>query len=165
MDFIHDRLTNGQAFRVLAIIDVCTRECRSLVPLKRFQAHDVVRALSHAIDAGSAPRSIRCDNGTEFTSIALDQWAHQATVELDFSRPGRPTDNAFVESFNARFREECLNQHWFDTIEDASRHLSRWKKYYNNKRLHSALGNLAPSEYALTICQHKIEAECREISH
>ncbi len=96
------------------------------------------------------PRTIRVDNGPEFTSKRLDQWAYLNGVELDFSRPGKPTDNAFIESFNGRFREECLNESWFLSIDDAREKVEQWRLYYNGQRPHSALGNLAPMEFALS---------------
>lgn len=95
------------------------------------------------------PQSIRVDNGPEFTSKALDLWAYANEVELDFSRPGKPTDNALIESFNGRFRQECLNQEWFLSIEDAQAKVDAWCLDYNAHRPHSALGNLAPREFAV----------------
>ena len=91
------------------------------------------------------------DNGPEFTSKRLDQWAHLNQVELDFSRPGKPTDNAFIEAFNGRLREECLNQSWFLSLEDAREKVEAWLREYNETRPHGALGNLAPVEFAETV--------------
>jgi putative transposase len=88
------------------------------------------------------------DNGPEFTSKALDQWAYWNRVALDFSRPGKPTDNAYIEAFNARLRIECLNQNWFSSVQDARRKAEAWRREYNEQRPHSSLGNLAPSEFA-----------------
>jgi putative transposase len=96
---------------------------------------------------GKLPAKIRVDNGTEFTSKALDLWAYSNGVILDFSRPGKPSDNAFIEAFNASVRRECLSQHWFIDLEDAQRTLDMWRKDYNNVRPHSALNNLPPAEY------------------
>ena len=98
------------------------------------------------------PKTIRVDNGSEFTSRALDQWAYVNGVQLDFSRPGKPTDNALIESFNGRLRAECLNESWFFSLEDAEEKISNWRTYYNEQRPYSALGNLAPKDFAST-CQ------------
>jgi putative transposase len=95
------------------------------------------------------PEVIRVDNGPEFTSKALDKWAYENGVHLDFIRPGKPVENAFIESFNASLRKECLNAHWFQTIEEARQRIEQWRKEYNNYRPHSSLDNLTPAEYAL----------------
>ena len=150
MDFLHDAVVAGHAFRVLAAVDIHTRECVALEVAWRFGGVDVARILSDALRERGKPMAIRCDNGTEFTSKTLDLWAYTTGVTLDFSRPGKPTDNAFIESFNARFRAECLNQHWFLSLEDAAQKISAWRTSYNEDRPHSALGNLAPSVYAHT---------------
>ncbi len=89
--------------------------------------------------------------GTEFTSKAFDQWAYTNGVEIDFTRPGKPTDNAFIESFNGRVRQECLNENWFLSIEDAQQKVEEWRQEYNNERPHSALGQMAPARFALSI--------------
>ena len=94
------------------------------------------------------PKTIRVDNGTEFTSKALDQWAHSNGVELDFKRPGKPTDNAFIESFNGRVRQECLNENWFLSLDDAREKVEAWRQDYNNVRPHSALCQMAPARFA-----------------
>ena len=93
------------------------------------------------------PTTITCDHGTEFTSRALDHWAYRNRVKIDFTRPGKPTDNAHIESFNARVRQECLSQHWFMGLEDARKTLGEWREDYNNHRPHSSLENRTPSEY------------------
>ena len=98
---------------------------------------------------GRIPKTIAVDNSPEFTSKALDQWAYLNGVEIDFSRPGKPTDNAFIESFNARVRDECLNESWFLSLEDAREKIEAWRRHYNGERPHGALGNLAPREFAL----------------
>ena len=124
----------------------------------RFRGDEVASVLTDAVKARGAPRAIRCDNGTEFTSQSMDLWAYANRITLDFSRPGKPTDNAFIESFNARFRAECLNQHWFLSLEDAQRKIRAWRDYYNEERPHSALGNLPPAAFARTTRQDS-EAE------
>ncbi len=148
-DFLHDQIAGGSTFRVMAAVDIHTRQCVALEAGKGFRGEDVARMLSQAMRDYGQPRAIRCDNGTEFTSKALDLWAYTNRVTLDFSRPGKPTDNAFIESFNARFRAECLNQHWFLSLDEAQEKIDRWRTYYNQERPHSALGNLAPDDYAV----------------
>ena len=123
MDFISDALFDGRRLRALTLLDAVA----------------VVRGV---------PRSIRVDNGPEFVSNAFDRWAHERDVVLDFSRPGKPTDNAFVESFNGRLREECLNAHWFLSLDDARGKIEAWRTFYNESRPHSALGDRTPSEFA-----------------
>ena len=114
----------------------------------RIGGQDVVEVLHRLMFQHRLPRTIRVDHGPEFTSKRLDQWAYLNGVELDFSRPGKPTDNAFIESFNGRFRQECLNENWFLSLEDAEEKVQSWRTYYNGERPHSALGNLAPREFA-----------------
>lgn len=114
MDFIHDQLADGTAFRVLSIVDLYTRECVGLVPALRLRAEDVVATLSQMRDERGIPAVIQCDNGTEFTSVALDHWCYWNHVRVDFSRPGKPTDNAAIESFHNSFWRECLTPHYFD---------------------------------------------------
>jgi putative transposase len=107
----------------------------------------VVEVLQHISLVRNLPKTIRVDNGPEFISKVLDQWAYLNGVELDFSRPGKPTDNAFIESFNGRLREECLNENWFLSLEDAREKVEAWRKEHNRQRPHSALGNLSPEEF------------------
>ena len=109
MDFMHDRLADQRKIRLLTVVDLYTRECVALEVAAGFRSEDVVRVLAGACRDRDTPTSIRCDNGTEFVALALDQWAFWNQVELDFSRPGTPTDNAFAESFNGRVRAEFLN--------------------------------------------------------
>lgn len=109
---------------------------------------DVVEVLNEVIREQSAPRSIRVDNGTELTSVVMDQWAYWNGVTLDFTRPGKPQDNALIEAFNSRFRQECLDEHWFLSVADAQDKIEAWRSDYNGERPHSALGNLAPEDFA-----------------
>ena len=115
---------------------------------RQYTGYDVVKTLEWATRRHGTPRSIRVDNGPEFVSKELDLWAYANDVTLDFSRPGKPTDNAFIESFNARVRQECLNQHWFLSLADARSKINRWRREYNEDRPHSRLGYLTPKEYA-----------------
>jgi len=150
MDFMSDQLFDGRRIRVLTIVDNFTRESLAIEAGRRFTGHDVAKVLTRIGTERGLPRTIRVDNGPEFVSKALDQWAYWNKVELDFSRPGKPTDNAYIESFNARFRIECLNQNWFLSLEDARQRIESWRIDYNEQRPHSALGNLAPDEFART---------------
>ena len=148
MDFMHDTLAGGQTIRLLTAIDLCTRECVVLQVAKGFTGTDVASLLNRSgEDRGKLPERIRVDNGTEFTSRALDHWAYWNGVALDFSRPGKPVDNCFIESFNGTVRRECLSQHWFTGLEDAQRTLDAWREDYNNTRPHRSLANQSPAKY------------------
>ena len=148
MDFMSDQLFDGRSFRILTIVDYHSRESLAAKPRQSFRAHQVVEVLDSLIRARGKPRTIRCDNGPEFAGRVLDQWAYWNGVELDFSRPGKPTDNAFIEAFNARLRAECLNASWFLSMADAEERIEAWRRDYNTARPHSALGNLTPSAFA-----------------
>ena len=148
MDFVHDVLASGRTIRILTVVDVFSRECAALVPQISFRAEDVCRILSEAGERrGKLPELISVDNGTEFTSKALDHWAYWNRVRLDFSRPGKPTDNAHIEAFNGSLRRECLSQHWFLDLDDARGIPSGWREDYNNIRPHSSLGHLPPAHF------------------
>ncbi len=153
MDFMHDTLAAKEAIRVLTVIDLYTRECVALFASKSFTGSDVARLLSEAgSKRGRLPDRIRVDNGTEFTSKALDHWAYWNQVQLDFSRPGKPGDNAFIESFNATVRRECLSQHWFVSLEDAQRTLEAFREDYNNTRPRRSLANQPPAAFRAGGC-------------
>ena len=143
-----DELFNGKRIRILTIVDDFTRESLAVEAGQRFKGEDVGAILDRVVRERGRPQAIRVDNGPEFTSKALDQWAYWHRVELDFSRPGKPTDNAYIESFNGKLRSECLNENWFLSLADAREKLKAWRRDYNESRPHSALGNLAPREYA-----------------
>lgn len=147
MDFVHDTLAGGRSMRVLTVLDVYTRECVALVAQPVFRGEDVARILSLAGDERELPKVISVDNGTEFTSRSLDHWAYWNKVQLDFSRPGKPTDNAFIESFNSSLRRECLSQHYFIGLPDAQRTLDLWRYDYNNTRPHSSLNDQPPAHF------------------
>jgi putative transposase len=148
MDFMHERLADGSKIRLLTIVDLFSRECVALSVARSFKSPDVVRVLNHACSQRGKPNSIRCDNGTEFVAEPLDQWAFWRDVKLDFSRPGKPTDNAFCESFNGRVRAEFLNPSYFETLAQARRAAGIWRHEYNEFRPHSMLGNQTPGSYA-----------------
>jgi putative transposase len=144
MDFVHDQLATGKKMRVLTIVDTFSRFSPALEPRFTFRGTDVVEVLERVGRQVGFPATIRVDQGTEFVSRDLDLWAYQRGVTLDFSRPGKPTDNAFIEAFNGRLRAECLNAHWFLSLADAQKKLEDWRKYYNEERPHGAIGQKTP---------------------
>jgi putative transposase len=146
MDFVSDQLFDGRRLRVLVVVDNHTRECLVLDVNPKIGGMDVVTALERITREQGLPKRIKVDNGPEFISKDLDRWAYWNKVELDFSRPGRPSDNALVEAFNSRFRQECLNEHWFLSLEDAREKITSWQIEYNTERPHSALGYRSPAE-------------------
>lgn len=148
MDFVHDQLADGRAFRVLTVIDNWSRESVLLEAGFRLTGQSVAEVLKRVGFVRPLPRAITVDHGTEFTSRALDQWAWENGVALDFTRPGKPTDNGLCESFNGRLRDECLNVNEFHSIEHARAVIESWRQDYNEHRPHGALGRLTPSEYA-----------------
>jgi len=148
MDFVSDQLYDGRRIRVLTLVDNHTRESLALHVDQRVRGHEVVAELERVVDVHGLPESIRVDNGPEFISKDLDLWPYWNKVKLDFSRPGKPTDNAFIESFNARFRQECLNEHWFLTLDDSREKIEAWRQDYNEQRPHSSLGNMPPARFA-----------------
>jgi putative transposase len=148
MDFMADNLADGRKIRLLTIVDNFSRECLALDVAAGFKGTDVAQALTRIVGERGKPRQIRCDNGPEFVSKALDQWAYWNKVELDFSRPGKPTDNAFIESFNGRVRQELLNASWFETLDQAREMTSAWRAEYNDHRPHRSLGNASPKAFA-----------------
>lgn len=147
MDFMTDELFNGQRIRLLTLVDNFTRESLAIEVDIHLGGHRVVEVLQRLGGTRIMPKTIRVDNGPEFISKILDQWAYLNSVELDFSRPGKPTDNAFIEAFNGRFRAECLNENWFLSLEDAREKVEAWREEYNRWRPHGALGNLSPEEF------------------
>lgn len=145
MDFVHDQLATGRRIRVLTIVDTFTRYSPAVDPRFSYKGQDVVETLERVCRHAGYPKTIRVDQGSEFISRDLDLWAYANGVVLDFSRPGKPTDNAFIESFNGKFRAECLNVHWFMTLEDARSKMEDWRRDYNEVRPHSAIGNKPPA--------------------
>lgn len=148
MDFVSDQLANGRRFSVLNVVDDYSREMVGQLVSVSISGRQVARFLSQLIEQRGKPRKVICDNGTEFTSIAMFFWSKESGVELGFIQPGKPTQNAFVESLNGKFRNECLNQHWFRTIEEAKYEIDLWRDHYNHIRPHSSLNYLPPVEYA-----------------
>lgn len=150
MDFVSDQLgPSGRRFRTLTVVDVFTRESILLFVDFSIPGLAVTRALEiAAIERGKFPNSIVIDNGSEFTGKVMDQWAFENNIKLDFINPGKPQENGFIESFNGKFRDECLSEHWFLSLEDARRTIEEWRIDYNENRPHSSLGNLTPKEFA-----------------
>ncbi len=148
MDFVADNLFNGRRIRALTVVDNFSRECLAIEVGQGLRGDDVVavmarlKQLQHRV-----PERFQTDNGSEFISKALDKWAYENGVTMDFSRPGKPTDNALIESFNGSFRDECLNVHWFLSLEDAQEKIECWRQEYNRQRPHSSLNNQTPEEF------------------
>jgi putative transposase len=149
MDFQSDQLFDGRKIRVLTIVDKFTRVSPAIDVRLSYRGPDVVATLERVASVSGRPKRIRVDNGPEFISkdLGLRAWWHD--VELDFSRPGKPTDNAFAESFNGKFRAECLNTHWFLSLDDARLKCEAWRRDYNEVRPHSAIGNQTATARAL----------------
>ena len=147
MDFVSDHLVDGRRFRSLTVVDHFSRRSPGILVETSITGERVARYLDELAFTRGLPKEITVDNGPEFISNALDQWATLRGVTLIFSRPGKPVDNAFVESFNGRFRDECLNASWFQTLPEARRLISNWWTDYNEQRPHSALGDMTPIEY------------------
>jgi putative transposase len=148
LDFVHDRLMDGRAFRALAVIDEWSRESLAIEVDLSLTGERVKRVLERLRSARGLPAIIQTDNGPEFTCRVLDQWAFEHDVKLQFIEPGKPIQNAFIESFNSRLREECLNEHVFVSLEDARNKVEKWRIEYNRERPHSSLGHLTPEEFA-----------------
>lgn len=148
MDFVADQLADGSKFRTLTIVDVFTKEALAIEVGQRLKGEHVVSALNRIAARRGAPRHLFVDNGSEFSGRLLDMWAHHYRAKIDFSRPGKPTDNCHIETFNGSFRDECLNLHWFETLGEAKAIVEAWRRDYNESRPHSALKELAPAEFA-----------------
>jgi putative transposase len=150
MDFMRDTLADGRPFRTLNVLDDYSRECLAIEVDTSLPGERVVRTLERIASERGYPERIVMDNGPEFTSRALDAWAWRQGVQLHFIRPGRPTENALIESFNGRFRDECLNETWFLGLADARQQIETWRRDYNHDRPHSSLGDIPPAEFART---------------
>jgi putative transposase len=148
MDFMSDSLATGRSFRTLNIVDDYTRECLAIEVDTSLPGERVARVLDRLIKSGRKPEVIVVDNGPEFAGKVLDTWAVRNKVQLRFIDPGKPIQNAYIESFNARLRDECLNQNWFVSLEEARRVIEQWREDYNQQRPHSSLDNQTPEEFA-----------------
>ena len=148
MDFVSDRFADGRWFRILTVVDQYTRECLCVHAERSQTGRKVAEQLTHIVAARGAPESITSDNGSEFVGKAMEIWSHQTGVKLDFIRPGKPVENGFVESFNGRLRDECLNVEVFLDASDAQTKLERWRSDFNRNRPHSSLDDRTPAEFA-----------------
>jgi len=148
MDFVADGLIGGRRLRCLTIVDDCTRECLAIEVDTSITGVRVAAVLERLADRRGLPQSITVDNGPEFDGQALDKWAYRRSVHLSFIRPGKPNENAYIESFNGKFRDECLNEHWFISLAHARSVIEAWRIEYNTERPHSSLANLTPEEFA-----------------
>lgn len=149
MDFVADQLVNGTRFRALTIVDVFTRESLAIAVGQRLRGEDVVAVCNRIVAQRGAPVRIFVDNGSEFSGKTFDLWAYHQKATIDFSRPGKPTDNCFIEPFNGSMRDECLNVHWFETIDEAKEKIEAWRVEYNESRPHQALKEMTPAAFAL----------------
>jgi len=147
MDFVSDSLNDGRRFRALTVVDDYSRECPVIEVDTSLGGRRVAETLSRLAEVRGLPEVITVDNGPEFAGKALDEWAYRRGVKLNFITPGKPVENAYIESFNGRLRDECLNGNWFPTLKDARQIIEAWRIDYNEVRPHSSLGNLTPSEF------------------
>lgn len=154
LDFVHDRLVNGRSLRMLTIVDDYTRECLWIETDTSLSGHRVVRVLDWLVELRGRPQSLLTDNGPEFAGLALDRWAHERQVSHRFIAPGKPTQNAHVESFNGKLRDECLNEHEFLSLSHARELLEAFREDYNHQRPHSSLDKMTPAEFARRASPH-----------
>lgn len=152
MDFMVDTLADGRGFRTLNIADDFTRECLAIEVDRSLPGLRVVRILERLLVTTGLPETIVVDNGPEFSGRTLATWAYAHGVQLRFIRPGKPIENAFVESFNGKFRDECLNEHWFASVAEAQTLIEAWRVDYNTVRPHSALRGATPEQFANSLC-------------
>lgn len=158
LDFVSDAFTDGRRFHILAVVDDFTRENLALIADTSLSGLRVTRELNGIIAERGAPGTIVSDNGTEFTSMAILRWVQETGIDWHYIAPGKPTQNAFIESFNGKLRDECLNETLFSSLAEARETLETWQKDYNTQRPHSALGNLTPTEFAEKMNMDKLAA-------
>ena len=151
MDFVHDSIVTGRTFRCLSILDLFSRESLFIYAGTSISSRVAVDLLDRLCETRGVPTSIIADNGPEFTSKAIHAWADSRQIEIIHINPGRPMENAFVESFQGRLRDECLNLQWFQTLADARDKIERWRVEYNTERPHSSLGGMAPYEFTAQV--------------
>lgn len=147
LDFVHDRLVTGRRFKGLTMIDPCSKEVPVIEVDVSIGGARVCRILERVFLTRPLPETLMLDNGPEFSGTALDAWAAQHGVHLHFIQPGKPVQNAFIESFNGKFRDECLNEHWFLTLQEAQLVIEAWRREYNEERTHSTIGDVTPQEF------------------
>jgi putative transposase len=148
MDFVTDQLVNGRSLRALTIVDVFSRESLAIEVDHRLRGEHVVAVLNRLVARNGKPAVVLADNGSEFTGRLMDLWAYHHQVRIDFSRPGKPTDNSFIETFNGSLRDECLNVHWFRSLDEAKTIIEAWRIDYNESRPHMAHNGVPPGEFA-----------------
>jgi len=158
LDFVSDAFTDGRRFRILTVVDDFTRENLALIADTSLSGQRVTRELDHVIAERGMPGTIVSDNGTEFTSMAILKWVQDTGIDWHYIAPGKPTQNAFIESFNGKLRDECLNETLFSSLADAKEALEAWQEDYNRHRPHSSLGNLTPIEFAEKMSMDKLAA-------
>jgi putative transposase len=154
LDFVHDRLATGRRFKCLTMTDPCSKEVPVIAVDFSIGGQWVCRILDRLFAERPLPESLILDNGPEFAGHALDTWAFQRGVTLHFIQPGKPVQNAFIESFNGKFRDECLNEHWFVTLQEAQVAIEAWRREYNEDRPHSTIGDVTPMEF-ITNYEHR----------
>jgi putative transposase len=162
MDFMHDVLADGRRIRLFTLVDDFSRECLTIEVDSSLSGQRVSRILEALRRAGRLPGTLVCDNGTEFTSKAMLKWALDRGIKLDFIQPGKPTQNAYIESFNGKLRQECLRQHWFASMHEAREIVEAWRRDYNHVRPHSSLKYRTPKEVAR---QHQVTKNEPETTH
>jgi putative transposase len=151
MDFVDEQLADGTKIRLLTIIDIHSLESLAIVVGHRLRGEDVVAALNRIVEKRPPPKCLFVDNGSEFSGQLLDLWAYHHQAKIDFSRPGKPTDNCFIETFNGSLRDECLNVHWFASLAEARAVVEAWRRDDNESRPHTALRNLTPAAFSRKI--------------
>ena len=157
MDFVHDELADGRKIRCLTLVDKLSREALAIDVDYRLKSQNVVDALERLRLERPLPKMICVDNGSEFTSLILEEWAYFNEVKLHFIPPGKPTDNGHIESFNGKLRDECLNMHIFKKLENARHEIEKWRQEFNNWRPHRSLGNITPREFARRVIKKREE--------
>lgn len=157
MDFVFDRVAGGRALKCLAIVDDATHEALAVIPEHAIGGDRLVRMLERLCATRGYPKIIRTDNGKEFTGRAMLTWAHEKQVALRLIEPGKPNQNAYIESFNGRLRDECLNEHWFVNLDHARKVIETWRREYNEQRPKKALGGLTPVQYARQLVERRVQ--------
>ena len=157
MDFVFDRTAEGRVIKNLTVVDDATHEAVAVIPERAMGGQQLVRILDQLVKTRGLPKAIRTDNGKEFCSRAMLTWAHARSVQLFLIEPGKPNQNAYIESFNGRFRDECLNEHWFTSIRHAQVIIEAWRREYNEERPKRSLGGLTPAAYAKSLVQKSVK--------
>jgi putative transposase len=147
LDFVSDALADGRRIRILTVVDDFTRECLKMVVDTSLNGKRVIRELSHLVADKGFPKAIVSDNGTEFTSHAVIKWFQECKVDWQYIQPGKPMQNGYIESFNGKLRDECLNEHWFLSLQEAKEIIEKWRFDYNNIRPHSSLKGMSPQQF------------------